>query len=52
MASIRKRNGVNGTTYHVQIRRKGLKPITQSSSSRSVAFQWARQKSNMWGGGR
>ena len=43
MASIRKRVGSTGTTYHVQIRRKGLKPITRSLSSRTVAQRWARQ---------
>ena len=43
MASIRKRIGAKGTTYHVQIRRKGLKPLTQSFSNRSHALQWARQ---------
>ena len=43
MASIRKRVGSSGTTYHVQIRRKGLKPLTKSFSNRSLAQQWARQ---------
>lgn len=43
MASIRKRVGSTGTTYHVQIRRKGLKPLTKSFSSRTLAQQWARQ---------
>ncbi len=43
MASIRKRVSSKGTTYHVQIRRKGLNPLTKSFSSRTVAQQWARQ---------
>ena len=43
MASIRKRIGANGTSYHVQIRRKGLKPITQSFTQKSLAQQWARK---------
>ena len=33
----------NGTTYHVQILRKGLKPLTKSFSNRTLAQQWARQ---------
>jgi hypothetical protein len=43
VASIRKRIGANGTTYYVQIRRKGLKPLTKSFSSRTLAQQWARK---------
>lgn len=43
MASIRKRVGSTGTTHHVQIRRKGLKPLTKSFFSRTLAQQWARQ---------
>jgi hypothetical protein len=43
VASIRKRIGVKGTTYHVQIRRKGLKTIGKSFSSKSHAQQWARK---------
>ena len=43
MAAIRKRVGSKGTTYHVQIRRKGLKPLTKSFSNFMLAQQWARQ---------
>jgi len=43
MASVRKRVGATGTTYHVQIGRKGLKTLIRSFASRSHALQWARK---------
>jgi len=38
MATIRKR----GDKYHVQVRRKGLRAVTRSFSSRADAVAWAR----------
>jgi integrase len=39
MATIRKRNG----KYHVQIRKKGVAPLTSSFKDRATALQWAKK---------
>lgn len=43
MASIRKRTTSSGSTYHVQIRKKGYPPITKSFGSRATALAWAKR---------
>jgi hypothetical protein len=39
MATIRKR----GSSYHVQIRKKGYPPLTSSFKDRATAHQWAKK---------
>ncbi len=44
MAYIEKRTGKNGTSYKVQIRRKGFPVITKSFTRKTDAEAWARQQ--------
>ena len=39
MATIRKRNG----SYHVQVRKRGYTPVTNSFKDRATALAWAKK---------
>ena len=45
MATIRKRSTGTGkrSTYHVQIRKKGHPPLTNSFKDRATALAWAKR---------